>query len=157
VLEIRIHVLAAAALVAAACFVLAPPRALALDAVNQTWRGVAIDGYDPVAYFTDGRPVAGSRAFALEWMGATWRFASAEHRDRFAADPERFAPRYGGYCAWAVSQGYTADVDPEAWAIVDGRLYLNYSREVQARWERDRAGFIRQADESWPKLLRGAL
>ncbi len=126
----------------------------AVDPVNASWLGgVAIQGIDPVAYFTQGRPVEGSKAFEHQWRGATWRFANAEHRDRFAADPERYAPKYGGYCAWAVSQGYTADIDPEAWTIVEGRLYLNYSKSVQARWAADMEARIRQADANWPKLL----
>ena len=124
----------------------------ALDPVNTNWRGLAIKGYDPVAYFTQGAPVAGDAEFATEWRGATWRFSSAENRDRFTADPERYAPQYGGYCAWAVSQGYTASIDPEAWRIVDGRLFLNYSRDVQAKWEQAMADNIKHADVNWPKL-----
>ena len=107
---------------------LTPPPASAGGIVNSSLLGgVAIDGTDPVAYFTDGRPAQGSSDFEHEWMGATWRFVSAAHRDLFAADPAKYAPQYGGYCAWAVSQGYTAKIDPAAWKIVDGKLYLNYS------------------------------
>jgi hypothetical protein len=87
-------------------------------------------------------------------MGATWRFASAEHRDMFAASPEQYAPRYGGYCSYAVSQGHTASIDPEAWKIVDGKLYLNYSKGVQKMWEKDQAGYIGKADANWPGLHR---
>jgi YHS domain-containing protein len=114
---------------------------------------VALSGYDPVAYFTDGRPVEGRPEFELAWNGATWRFASAEHRDLFKAAPERYAPRYGGYCAYAVSQGYTASADPQAWKIVDGHLYLNYNREVQRTWEQDTPGYIAKADHNWPGVL----
>jgi hypothetical protein len=85
-------------------------------------------------------------------MGATWRFASAEHRDRFAVDPERYAPQYGGYCAWAVSQGYTAKIDPAAWKIVDDKLYLNYSKDVQSQWSSDIPGNIAKADANWPGI-----
>lgn len=99
--------------------------------------GVALKGYDAVAYFTEAKPVRGQAQFRLVWNGAVWRFASAEHRDFFMAMPEKYAPRFGGYCAWAVSHGYTADGDPEAWKIVDGKLYINYSRRVQKRWEED--------------------
>ncbi|HSG87799.1 MAG TPA: YHS domain-containing (seleno)protein [Pseudomonadales bacterium] len=113
----------------------------------------AVGGYDTVAYFTDGKPVKGSREFTTEWMGAEWRFASQEHLDAFVADPERYAPRYGGYCAWAVSQGYTASGDPEHWAIVDDRLYLNYDASVQRKWDADRPTFIRSANENWPKVV----
>lgn len=115
--------------------------------------GLAIRGYDPVAYFTDSAPVAGSGEFTHEWGNATWQFASAENRDLFAADPEKYAPQYGGFCAWAVSQGYTADVDPEAWRVVDGKLYLNYSKGVQKRWEKDIPGNINKANNNWPGVL----
>ncbi|MCE3248337.1 MAG: hypothetical protein K0R41_2162 [Geminicoccaceae bacterium] len=114
--------------------------------------GVAIEGTDPVAYFDEGEPVAGSSDFEHEWMGATWRFASAENRDRFAADPETYAPQYGGYCAWAVSQGYTAKIDPAAWRIVDGKLYLNYSKDVQTQWAGDIPGNIAKGDANWPQI-----
>lgn len=130
--------------------------ALALDPVNETlFGGLAVEGYDTVAYFTAGLPVAGKREFEYRWQGATWRFASAEHRDLFAADPAKYAPRYGGYCAYAVARGYTAEIDPEAWKIVDGRLYLNYDRDVQRLWEADVAGHVRAADANWPRLLAG--
>jgi hypothetical protein len=85
-------------------------------------------------------------------MGATWQFASADSRDSFAADPRKFAPQYGGYCAWAVSRGYTADTDPEAWKIIDGKLYLNYSKSVQRKWETDIPGNVAKADGNWPGL-----
>jgi YHS domain-containing protein len=114
--------------------------------------GVAIEGTDPVAYFEEGKPVAGSSDFEHEWMGATWRFASAANRDRFATDPETYAPQYGGYCAWAVSQGYTAKIDPVAWKIVDGKLYLNYSKDVQTQWAGDIPGNVAKADANWPKI-----
>ena len=92
--------------------------------IYKNWRGIAIKGYDPVAYHQDGKPVKGSDEYEYTWKGAKWRFASAEHRDLFEADPDRYAPRYGGYCAWAVSQGYTASVNPQnAWSIVEGKLY----------------------------------
>ncbi|MEX2644249.1 MAG: YHS domain-containing (seleno)protein [Acetobacterales bacterium] len=114
--------------------------------------GVAIGGYDPVAYFNAGKPVEGSSEHALEWSGVTWRFASAANRDAFAAEPGKYAPQYGGFCAWAVSQGYTAPVDPDAWKIVDGKLYLNYSKGVQANWEKGIPGHIRAADGNWPGI-----
>lgn len=122
--------------------------------VNTTLFGVAIKGYDPVAYFTDGQPVEGDSDFTFEWRGATWRFASAAHRDLFQAAPEKYAPQYGGYCAWAVSEGHTAGIDPAAWAIVDGKLYLNYNAEIQARWTADQPGNIAKADARWPEILR---
>jgi hypothetical protein len=128
--------------------------ALATSPVNKSLLGgVAIEGYDPVAYFTEGRPVEGRREHSYEWRDATWRFATAGNRELFAKEPERYAPRYGGYCAWAVAHGYTAGIDPEAWTIHEGRLYLNYSKEIEAKWRADLANQIAAADREWPKLL----
>jgi YHS domain-containing protein len=117
-------------------------------------RDGAIRGHDPVAYFDQKGPVKGSKQFSHPWGGATWYFASAANRDTFAADPERYAPRYGGYCAYAVANGYTADIDPRAWSVVDGRLYLNYSLGVRERWNRDIPGHIRRGDANWPAVLQ---
>ncbi len=119
---------------------------------SSSWSGVAIKGYDPVAYFTEGQAVKGSSRFEHKWMGAKWRFASTASREAFAANPQKFAPQYGGYCAWAVAQGSTADVDPHAWRIVDGKLYLNLSKSVQARWLQDVPGNIAKADANWPPI-----
>ncbi len=127
--------------------------ASAVDPVNKSFLDVAVKGTDVVAYFTQGKAVRGSREHVAEWNGATWRFSSAEHRELFAGDPEKYAPQYGGYCAYAVSQGATAPIDPEAWKIVDGRLYLNLDQDIQTVWERDIPGYVAQADENWPKLL----
>ena len=128
--------------------------AAAAGPVNTTLFGNAIDGYDPVAYHTMGKPVEGSRKYTYEWMDATWRFANAAHRDLFAADPEKYAPAYGGYCAYGVSQGAKIDIDPEAWRIVDGKLYLNKNKQVQRIWLRDIPGYIELADKKWPDLKR---
>ena len=145
------RLLALIALLAGA--VLAPAPASADGSVNSSFLGgVAIEGTDPVAYFAEGKPIEGSSEFEHEWMGATWRFVSAAHRDQFAADPEKYAPQYGGYCAWAVAQGYTAKIDPAAWKIVDGKLYLNYSPGVQSQWQSDVPGNIAQADANWPPI-----
>lgn len=114
--------------------------------------GAVIKGHDPVAYFTEGKPVKGSAEHAHEHDGHTFWFTSEANRQTFAADPEKYAPQYGGYCAWAVSQGYTADIDPNAWAIHDGRLYLNYDANIQSRWEADIPGHIARADTNWPDL-----
>lgn len=143
------------ALLAASLFAL-PVLAEAVAPVYSTFLGGAIGGYDPVAYFSEGRPVEGKRAFSLKWKGATWYFSSAKHRDMFQANPEKYAPQYGGYCAYAVSQGYTASIDPEAWSIVDGKLYLNYSQSVKKLWEKDVPGHIKQANKNWPKILAGS-
>jgi hypothetical protein len=118
-----------------------------------TFSNTAVGGYDPVAYFTDHRPVKGDKRFALSHAGAEWLFVTAENRDRFAAQPQRYAPQYGGYCAWAVSQGYTASGDPQFWKIVDDKLYLNYDASVQMKWERDIPGFIAKANQNWPAVL----
>jgi YHS domain-containing protein len=114
--------------------------------------GIALDGTDPVAYFTQGQAVAGSPDYTYRWRGVTWQFSSSQHRDQFVQAPERYAPAYGGFCAWAVSQGYTAAIDPNAWRIVDDRLYLNFDLAIQRRWERDIPGHIQQADQNWPAL-----
>ena len=113
----------------------------------------AIRGYDPVAYFTESRPVKGSKQFTHQWRGATWRFASAENRERFAAVPEKYAPQYGGYCAYGVASGYAVKIEPDAWSVVDGKLYLNYDRGVQKTWQSDVPGYIRKADANWPRVL----
>lgn len=115
--------------------------------------GVALGGTDPVAYFEMREPVQGSEQHSYQWRGAEWHFASAEHREQFAADPEAYAPEYGGWCAWAAAQGNAASTTPEAWSIVDGKLYLNYSQNIHARWQRDRAEFIESADENWPEIF----
>lgn len=123
--------------------------------VNTTLFGnTAIHGYDPVAYFTDGKPVPGKEDFQLEWMGAKWRFATAEHRELFKNDSEKYAPQYGGYCAYAVSQGHVADVDPNAWSIVGGKLYLNYSHDIQKTWQADVPGYVTKADKNWPGVVK---
>jgi YHS domain-containing protein len=121
------------------------------DPVNAT-SGVAIGGYDPVAYFTVGRPVRGLRRYRLSWAGATWLFASAEHQAAFASDPERYAPRYGGFCAYGVARAVKVKIDPESWSIVGGRLYLNYDKAVRSEWLMDPDGYIEAADRNWPRL-----
>ncbi|MGB3203059.1 MAG: YHS domain-containing (seleno)protein [Nodosilinea sp.] len=117
------------------------------------FEGLAIRGADPVAYFTEGKAVQGSADYATTWNGATWRFSSAENLAIFEANPEAYAPQYGGYCAWAVKKGSLASVDPEAWKIVDGKLYLNYSAGVQKQWQGDVAGNIAEANQNWPTVL----
>lgn len=116
-------------------------------------KGVAVGGYDPVSYFAEGRAVKGKPGIASQHAGVTWRFSSEANRAAFEAEPGRYAPQYGGYCAWAVSRGYTAQGDPEAWKIVDGKLYLNYNREVQSTWQKDIPGNVAKADANWPKVL----
>lgn len=114
---------------------------------------VAIKGYDPVAYFKVGKAVKGDKENSIQWHGANWYFASRENRDAFAASPEQYAPQYGGYCAWAMASGRKAHTDPEVWKIVNGKLYLNCSREAFRKWEADIPGNILKADEYWRKLI----
>lgn len=113
--------------------------------------GPAIHGIDPVAYFKESRPVAGLPAYTYRWRDADWRFVSAENKAAFAAAPEKYAPQYGGFCAYGLAQGYRVDIDPNAWRIVDGKLYLNYNRDVQAQWNQDIPGYIAKADANWAK------
>jgi hypothetical protein len=114
---------------------------------------LALDGYDAVAYFKTGKPAKGDPAHAAMWNGATWHFTSAENKAAFEVSPQAYAPQYGGYCAWAVSEGYTAKGDPSIWRIVDGRLYLNYNASVQKGWEKDIPGRIAKGDKNWPTVL----
>ena len=115
--------------------------------------GLALSGYDAVAYFSDGKPVKGRPEFETQWGGARWQFASAANRDAFLKSPDRYAPQYGGYCAYAVSKGYTASADPMVWRVVDEKLYLNYSRSVQGLWVQDIPGNINKANGNWPAVL----
>ena len=112
--------------------------------------GYAVHGYDVVAYFTVGAPTEGRDQFTAAYEGATYRFASAENRDRFAADPAAFAPQYGGYCAFGTAVGRKFDGDPTLWRIADGKLYLNLNKKVQQSWFTDVPGFIRGAENNWP-------
>lgn len=128
--------------------------AFALEPVYSDFFGNAIKGYDPVAYFTENAAVKGDRDYTYHWNGADWRFSSKQNLDLFVANPTQYAPQYGGYCAWAVSKGYTAKIDPEAWNIVEGKLYLNYSQSVKQTWQQDISGNIAKGDASWPTLLK---
>ena len=114
--------------------------------------GIAIKGYDPVAYFTKGRAMKGSEEFAHKWLGTPWHFANAKHRDLFAADPTKYAPQFGGYCADGVAYGQnTANIDPEAWRIIDGKLYLNYDKGAAAELE-EIPGQINKAQANWSNI-----
>lgn len=114
--------------------------------------GLALRGFDPVAWFAEVRPRRGSAAFAADHAGVTWHFASAANLARFVADPAAHLPRYGGFCAFGVARGYKVDIDPDAWHIRDGILYLNYDRGVQRQWQRDIPGHIARAEANWPRL-----
>ena len=128
--------------------------ARASDPVNKDSQGLALGGYDAVAYFTEDEPVAGGREFETEWSGTKWRFSSAENKDTFLEAPEKHAPQYGGYCAYAVSKGGTANGDPTVWRMVGGKLYLNLNRGVQQLWVKDIPGNIAKADKNWPGVVK---
>jgi YHS domain-containing protein len=110
----------------------------------------AVDGYDPVAYFTEGKPIVGQTTFVHKWKEATWHFNSQKNLDLFKAAPEKYAPQFGGYCAFGMARGYKAKTDPAAWSIVGGKLYLNYNSDVQKDWLKNQKAFIEKADANWP-------
>ncbi len=116
----------------------------------------AIKMYDPVAYFKESKAVKGNESFTFNWHGMTWYFSTKEHRDIFAANPEKYAPQYDGYCAWAMSEGRKAITDPEVWRIVNGKLYLNCSRSAYEKWIRDIPGNVEKADANWEKMSGGS-
>jgi YHS domain-containing protein len=141
-----------AAAAALSCLV-APASAGSPEIYTGRFSDLAVGGYDAVAYFEDGKPVKGSKEFSYEYEDATWLFASADNLEQFKEDPDAFAPQYGGYCAWAVAQGYTAPGNPKNWSVRGGKLYLNYDNGVQAKWLKDPDGFITKADANWPAVL----
>lgn len=140
-------------LIATAVTLPAMPAAAAKPPVFSTRKG-AIRGYDPVAYFTQNAAVKGASDITSTHEGAVFHFATPENKAAFDANPAKFAPQYGGYCAWAVSQGYTASIDPEAFDIRGGKLYLNYSKRIQRKWLGDVAGNIAKGDANWPNVLK---
>lgn len=145
--------IAASALIFGAPLALAP----AAHAEDKVYTGffsdTAVQGHDPVAYFTEGKPVKGSDKFKTDYKAATWKFASQENLDKFLADPEAYAPQYGGYCAWAAAMNKTAKGSADNWAIEDGKLYLNINDDIQEKWAANKAEFIEQADANWPGIL----
>lgn len=120
--------------------------------VNADEQGLAMQGYDPVAYFTTGGPAKGDKKFALKHTGGTYYFASAENREAFMANPDRYLPQYGGFCAMGVANGKKFDGDPNVWKIVDDKLYLNVNKDVAVAWQRDIPGNLAKAEEYWPEL-----
>ena len=123
--------------------------------VNQS-AGVALKGYDPVAYFTEHKAAMGSDQFTAQHQGATYKFESAANRDAFKANPTKYEPQYGGYCAYGIAGGHKADITPEAFSVVDGKLYLNYDKAVRFLWKRDIPGNIKKADQNWPTVSKTA-
>jgi YHS domain-containing protein len=112
----------------------------------------AIRGYDPVAYFTEAREVMGKKEIVFEYLGTQWHFASEENRNLFKQNPEKYTPQFGGYCAYGMSRGYKAETQPNAWTIVDGKLYLNYNVDVREKWSQDTANYIKKAEANWPTV-----
>ena len=132
------------------------PQVRTVDEIDLQ-QGFALKGYDPVAYFADGGPAAGNAAIRYRWRGATWLFSTEEHRKAFMADPARYAPQFGGYCAFAVSRGTTADGDPLQWAVVDDKLYVNTNAFAMQLWDKDRPGNIRAGNSNWPLIPKRPL
>ncbi len=116
----------------------------------------AIKMYDTVAYFKESKALKGNESFTYRWHGMIWYFSTKEHRDLFATSPEKYAPQYDGYCAWAMSEGRKAITDPEVWKIVNGKLYLNCSRSAYEKWIRDIPGNVEKADANWLKMFGGS-
>ena len=141
-------------IILAATLVLTATTAFALDPIFTPWtNNLAIRGYDTVAYFTEGKPVKGIKKFKTKWMGAEWFFSSEEHMNMFKSDPTKYAPQYGGYCAYAMSDGRLVGIDEEAFTIRDGKLYLNYSKSVMKEWRSGSVQFIEEANGWYPKLV----
>lgn len=150
----RLLLVAAAGLFIGAEAVAAPPVNTLKTGPFGRRGDTAILGYDPVAYFTVGKPTKGQDRFVHEWMGAKWKFVSQDNLDLFRATPDRYAPQYGGYCAYGVAQDNLVSIEPDKFSVINGKLYLNYDAEVQATWLKDPAGYIRQADTKFKKLLQ---
>lgn len=140
--------------VSALCFIMAGGSAFAIAPIFSTEEG-AIRGYDPVAYFKQHKPVKGQKKLTTTWQGAQWHFSSQANLDAFKADPEKYAPQYGGYCAYGVAQGYTPEIDPSAYKVTNGKLYLNLSPLVLQRWKKDIPAYVAEADKNWPELKAG--
>ncbi len=117
--------------------------------IDKDMNGVAIEGYDPVAYFTDGKPVMGKAEYSYKWSDAQWNFANEKHLEMFKENPDKYAPQYGGFCSFAITEDTCGHTDPTAWKIVDGKLYLTTNKEVEKMWEKDEMGNIKKGNENW--------
>ena len=131
----------------------APKADPAAKVVHNLKDGLAIEGYDPVSYFNESGPLKGSDALTASYLGGQYRFATAANRDRFVADPARYAPQYGGYCGYGASRGYLAPVDPEAYTIMNGRLILQNSKSVLKLWQKEPEARLKMADANWPSIV----
>lgn len=143
------------AMFSVAIILLTLPRADAADQINASfWGNKAIDGYDPVAYHLHKKPVVGSKKFTYKWKGAVWMFSNAKNLSLFRTEPKKYAPQYGGYCAWAAAQGKLADTDPKLFDIYEGKLYLNYNRKTQNDWRLDKKNMVLKGDKLFPSLIK---
>jgi len=129
-------------------------RTSGFEAIDTTGDGMALRGYDAVAYFTIEKAVQGSPKYEFFWNGAKWLFSNAANLEKFKENPESYAPQFGGHCSYAVSQGYTAEGDPNEWKIVDGKLYLNYDHEAKEAWEKEQEKLIEQGKKNWASFQR---
>jgi YHS domain-containing protein len=135
-------------------FVILGINAFAQAEIFSTKEG-AINGYDPVAYFTEGKPIVGTKENAFVWKGETWYFSSTANLNTFKSSPEKYAPQFGGYCAYGLSRGYKAKSEPDAWTITNGKLYLNYNLDVRKIWNEKQSEFIDKANQNWPAVKDG--
>ena len=127
----------------------------AADPINASfWGNKAIDGYDSVAYHLQKKAVVGSKKFSYEWKGAFWLFSNSKNRELFKKEPKKFAPEYGGYCAWAAAQGKLADTDPKLFDLYEGKLYLNYNRKTQSDWRKDKKNMVLKGNKLFPSLIK---
>lgn len=152
--QTQVHVFAIAAALAIALVAPVGMADSSTKGVNVDSAGVAIKGYDTVAYFTNGRAIKGDPEFVFDWNSAQWRFASAAHRDMFSANPERYAPRFGGHCSMGLTKGRLVSADPEAWTIIDGKLYLYFSKEGREKFRQNTPENIRKAEANWDKARK---
>ena len=143
----RILLIAALALLPAQTA--APPKPGPVNAEA----GLALAGHDPVAYFTDARPTPGRAELTASHAGVSYRFATDANRAAFLAAPDKYLPQYGGYCAFGMARGYKAVIDPAAFTVAGGKLYLNYNAAIQTQWLRQRDADISRADKNWPKVM----
>ena len=131
-----------------------PMAVLSQEIFTRGGSALALEGFDAVSYFVAGKPVVGDPNIVSRYKGVAWRFANAENKAAFDANPKKYVPQYGGHCAWGTARGYAVRGDPQVWRIVNGKLYLNYNRSVQTKWNRDIPGFISQGDRNWPEVLK---
>ena len=145
----KLTIILLAAFIATVAVIAACAKADGVAKVNTDPEGNAVRGFDTVSYFTGQAPLPGNAKFSIVWNGAKWLFANTENLEKFRQAPESYAPQFGGYCSYAVSHGNTADGDPQAWKIVDGKLYLNYNQKTKEAWEAEQDKLIKQGETNW--------